>query len=472
MHRPIPPLPRAGATPWALVCLALTMLMSSLGTSITNVALPTLVETFDAPFNAVQWVVLAYLLAVTTLVVSVGRLGDLVGRRRLMMAGITVFTVASAGCAASSELWMLVVARAAQGLGAAAMMVLTMALVGDAVPRERAGRAMGFLGTMSAVGTALGPSLGGGLIAALGWPSIFLVNVPFGLLALAFAYRFLPIDRNHGNRPAFDHLGSVLLALALGAYALSMTLGRGSSGAARMMLLCVALVASGLFVIAMSRNASPLVRLELFRNRVVGTGFAMSGLVATIAMTTLVVGPFHLSGALGLDTASVGMAMTSGPLVAALVGVPAGRGVDRYGAHRMAVAGLMAMTAGCAAMSVSPVALGIAGYVLPLVTVTAGFAVFQAANNTAVVTGVEASQRGLVSGLLNLSRNLGLVTGASAMGAVFALATGAPDVATAGPGAIASGTHAAFAVAALLAGAALGLAIGSARPAAPATSNT
>ena len=139
---------------WALASLALTMLLSSLGTSIANVALPTLVHAFNASFHAVQWVVLAYLLAVTILVVSVGRLGDLFGRRRLMLGGITLFTVASITCGLASELWMLIAARAVQGFGGAVMMALTMALVGDAVPRHRAGRAMGFLGAMSAIGTA------------------------------------------------------------------------------------------------------------------------------------------------------------------------------------------------------------------------------------------------------------------------------------------------------------------------------
>ena len=126
---------------------------------------------------------MSYLLAVTTVVVSVGRLGDLLGRRRLMLLGIGVFTAASVACGVSTDLWLLVAARALQGLGAAVMMALTMAMVGDTVAPERAGSAMGFLGTTSAIGTALGPSLGGLLIAAWGWQAIFLINLPLGLLA-------------------------------------------------------------------------------------------------------------------------------------------------------------------------------------------------------------------------------------------------------------------------------------------------
>ena len=174
---------RTPSVRWALASLSLSMLLSSLGTSIANVGLPTLAQAFNASFQEVQWIVLAYLLAITTLIVSVGRLGDITGRRRLLLAGIVLFTVASVLCGVAPTLWLLIAARAAQGLGAAIMMALTMAFVGETVPKARTGSAMGLLGTMSAIGTALGPSLGGVLIAGLGWRAIFLVNVPLGILA-------------------------------------------------------------------------------------------------------------------------------------------------------------------------------------------------------------------------------------------------------------------------------------------------
>ena len=436
----------------AIASLSLTMLLSSLGTSIANVALPRFAVAFDASFQAVQWIVLAYLLAITTLIVSVGRLGDLVGRRRLMLAGIGVFTLASVACGLAPSLWMLVGARAAQGFGAAVMMALTMAFVGDAVPKDQAGRAMGLLGTMSAVGTALGPTLGGLLLAASGWRAIFFVAVPLGLAALLLAMRTLPRDRRSdpSTQPAFDFAGSFVLALTLAAYALAMTLGRGHFGMTNVALLGVAILGIGVFLVIESKAPSPLFRPVLLRDRATGTGFAMSALVTTVAMTTLVVGPFHLAGALHLAPAAIGIVMSAGPLVAALVGVPAGRGVDRHGAARMTLAGLAAMVAGCVALAVVPVAFGVWGYVAPLVVVTAGFAIFQAANNTAVMAVVDAGQRGVVSGLLNLSRNLGLITGASMMGAVFARAAGTSDIARAGVDAVVAGTHVAFGFAALL----------------------
>ncbi|MFN0298931.1 MAG: MFS transporter [Burkholderiales bacterium] len=455
---------------WVLLSLSLSMLLSSLGTSIANVALPTLVNAFGASFQQVQWVVLAYLLAITTLIVSVGRLGDIVGRRRLLMVGIFVFTVASLLCSVAPTLRLLIAARAAQGLGAAVMMALSMALVGEAAPKEKTGSAMGLLGTMSAVGTALGPMLGGVLIASFGWQAIFFLNVPLGVLALGLAQRYLPVDRpaSKADQVSFDTVGTLLLALTLAPYALAMTMGRGGFGPLNMALLLAAVLGVGLFVRTETRAASPLIRLAMFRNPVLSAGFAMSALVTTVVMATLVVGPFYLAGALALDAAHVGLVMSCGPIVAALTGVPAGRIVDRFGAHRMTVSGLAGMVVGCATLWMAPAASGIAGYVIPMVIITAHYALFQAANNTAVMADVAPDQRGVVSGVLNLSRNLGLITGASVMGAVFALASHAGDLTTAGPEAVAFGMQVTFAVAAALIAVALVIALGSVALARPA----
>src|SRR5215203_6345663 len=201
---------RTRSARWVLAGLSLSMLLSSLSTSIANVGLPTLAQAFTASFQEVQWVVLAYLLAITTLIVSVGRLGDITGRRRLLLAGIFLFTVASVLCGFAPTLWLLIAARAAQGLGAAVMMALTLAFVGEMVPKAKTGSAMGLLGTMSAIGTALGPSLGGILIAGFGWRAIFLVNVPLGILTFVLTYRHLPVDQPIGplgpktGRASFD----------------------------------------------------------------------------------------------------------------------------------------------------------------------------------------------------------------------------------------------------------------------------
>ncbi len=445
---------------WVLAGLSLSMLLSSLGTSIANVALPTLAQVFNASFQDVQWIVLAYLLAITTLIVSVGRLGDIVGRRRLLLAGIMVFTIASVLCGIAPNVWLLIAARALQGLGAAVMMALTMAFVGGTVPKERTGSAMGLLGAMSAVGTALGPSLGGVLIATLDWRAVFLVNLPLGLAAFFLAWRALPVDdaQATADRPGFDLLGTLLLALTLGAYALAMTLGRGHFGALNGALLLAAALGVVVFVAIERRAASPLIRLAMFADGRLSASLGMSLLVSTVLMATLVVGPFYLAHALGLNAAVVGMVLSVGPLVVALTGVPAGRVADRFGAQRMTVAGLVAIAGGCFTLAAIPVTFGIPGYLAPIVVVTLGYALFQTANNTAVMADVPADRRGVISGLLNLSRNLGLVTGASVMGAVFAFASSASDIATAPPEAVAGGMRITFAVAGGLIVAALAMA--------------
>jgi len=437
---------------WALAGLSLCMLLAALGTSIANVGLPMLGEVFEASFGQVQWIVLAYLLASTAVVVSAGRLGDLIGRRRLLLIGIALFTLASALCGAATTLWLLIAARAVQGVGAAIMMTLSMALIGDAAPKARAGSAMGLLGTMSAVGTALGPSLGGMLISGLGWRATFLISIPLGLIAFVLTQRSLPI-----NRPAprtglvgFDMRGTLLLAVMLVAYALAMTMGRSSFGLLNLAMLSLAVALALLFALTEARTASPLLRLAMFRDVGLSTSLAMSALVSTVMMATLVVGPFYLSRALGLEAALVGLAMSLGPFVAALAGVPAGRLVDRFGVQWMTVVGLIGMATGTSALSLIPTQFGIAGYVAPLVVITAGYALFQTANNTAVMTGIRPDQRGVISGMLNLSRNLGLITGASAMGTVFSLASATNDIAGAGPEAVATGMRMTFAVAVML----------------------
>jgi len=437
---------------WALAGLSLSILLASLGTSIANVALPTLAGVFDASFQDVQWVVIAYLLAITVVIVSVGRLGDIVGRRRLLAGGILLFTVASVLCGVAPTLWLLVAARVAQGLGAAVMMALAMALVGEAVPKARAGSAMGLLGTMSAVGTALGPSLGGLLIAGPGWRAIFLAGVPLAIAALVLTQRGLPVDRRAPgvDRARFDGIGTLLLALTLTAYALAMTLGRGSFDLLNGTLLLAAIVGAGLFVGSQRRAASPLVELETLSNSRLRARLAANSLVSTVMMATLVVGPFYLTRGLHLDEAVVGAAMSVGPIVSALSGVPAGRMVDRFGARAMTVLGLLTMACGAMALSVLPALFGLAGYVVAIGILTPGYQLFQAANNTMVMSDVRAERRGVVSGMLNLSRNLGLITGASVMGAVFTIASGTPDVTTAPAEAVAGGMQIAFAVSAIL----------------------
>jgi MFS family permease len=442
-----------------LAALSLAMLLPSLGTSIANVALPTLAASFHAPIHDVQWVVISYLLAVTTLIVGAGRLGDMLGRRRVLLFGIGIFAVASACGAIAPNLWWLVAIRGVQGLGAAIMMSLTVATVSDMVPKDRTGSAMGLLGTVSAVGTALGPSLGGLLINAFGWPSVFAFMAMAGAVAFVFGSQVFPADAAIKPKHfAFDFAGMMLLALSLGAYALSTTLGGAAPGLTNAGLAILALIGLAAFVANEARAPVPLVQLALLRDRALTAGLVSIGLVSTIMMATLVVGPFYLSGVLGLSPVQTGLAMSVGPGVSALTGVPAGRLVDRFGEATVTYSGLLGVAMGSALMMMLPGAFGVAGYIGGLAIITAGYALFQAANNTAVMNGATNENRGVTSALLGLSRNLGLITGASAMGAVFAFGSKGEGLFGQGTGG-AAGLQLTFAVAAVLGFVALAVAM-------------
>ncbi|MGQ3281458.1 MAG: MFS transporter, partial [Shinella sp.] len=309
---------------------------------------------------------------------------------------------------------------------------------------------MGLLGTMSAVGTALGPSLGGLLISGFGWHAIFLIAVPFGLSAFALVHHFLPDDRKAAATGRFDLVGAGLLAATLAAYALAMTVGEGRIGPLNVALVVASAVGAGLFVLRQRRIAFPLIRPSAFRRPGFPASLAANILVATVIMVTLVVGPFYLSRTLGLGPAQVGFVLAIGPVVSVLTGVVAGRFVDRFGASPMVAAGLATMAAGAAGLPVLSALFGLPGYILAIVVLTPGYQLFQAANNAAVMTGIAAEERGVISGLLNLSRNLGLITGASLMGAIFTLTVGTKDVTGASAAAVATGMHVTFAVAAIL----------------------
>ncbi|MBT9291628.1 MFS transporter [Prosthecodimorpha staleyi] len=460
--------PHATALP--LIGLVMAALLASLGTSIANVALPTLAQAFAAPFATVQWVVIAYLIAMTALIVGAGRLGDRFGRGRVLLAGLALFAAASLAAAAAPTLGLLIAARAVQGAGAAILMALSLALVRDSVPQDRIGTAMGLVGTLSAVGTALGPSLGGLLIGPFGWRAVFVAPVPLALLAFGVGVRTWTAERRTASvaPAAAGIVATALLSVTLAALAAAMTLGRDLFGPGGFALSALAVIGGAGFVRAERKAAVPLIAPALLRDPTLAASLAANALVATIMMATLVVGPFFLAGALGLDAARVGLIMSIGPVVSMATGILAGRLVDRRGAPAVMLAGLVLVAAGSAGLASLPLWFGAAGYVAGIAVLTPGYQLFQAANNTAVLAEIPSDRRGLVSGLLGLSRNLGLITGAAAMGAVFALAVKTADMARAAPAALGSGLAATFGVAALLAGAAIAITIRNRRPDDPA----
>ncbi len=420
-----------------LASLAGSILLASLGVSVATVALPTLARTFSAGVQHVQWVVLAYLLAVTTTIVSAGRLGDLCGNRRVLLGGLTLFTVASAACALAPGLDWLIAGRMVQGLGAAILMSLPISMAKGLVARNRLGTAMGLLGTMSAIGTALGPSVGGMLIDGLGWRAPFVLLASGGVLMLAAVMTSVPRSQaSQTNRRRMDWAGSAWLSVVLLCFAMTATGGKvGVPVPAWIWLLVGALALAG-FIRTEMTVGSPLIPVSLLRERALATALAINLLVGAVMMATLVVGPFYLSFGLGLSNTTTGLVMAAGPVAAALSGVPAGRITDRFGTSRTLLAGLMVATTGLCAFALLPRLIGIPGYVLALILVTPGFQLFLAANNTAVMQAAADSNRGMLSGLLGLSRNLGFMAGASLLPMVFNAILGETGVADSTPRAI------------------------------------
>lgn len=418
---------------WILACLALSTLLASLGMSIANVALPTLSEEFAVPIQTVQWVVVAYLLAVTAMIVNAGKLGDIFGRKNVLLWGIGLFTLASLFCGLSTSFWMLLISRGVQGAGAAVQIALTMAYVQEVVAKEKIGMAMGLLGTMSALGTMLSPTLGGLIISSVGWHSIFFVFIPLGVIDFILAMRVLP-NTKATAKPTLsqlDLIGTFLLTTTLLCYALAVTLGKGNFHWQNLGLVSIALIGFALFLFTEKKVNHPLLDLRMFKNKKLRSGLLVNAIVSTVMMSTLIVGPFYLTYALGFQENVVGLILSIGPLVSSISGVSAGRLVDKLGSSTAIILGLLIMVAATFSLALLPIFWGLQGYIVAIVFLTPGYQLFLAANNTDVMSDANQSTRGVISGILNLSRNLGFITGATIIGAIFALAAGTQDIATA-----------------------------------------
>lgn len=215
------------ATKWlVMVGVGMGVLMATLDSSIVNISLPTLVEAFETNFATVQWVVISYLVVVSSLILGAARLGDMYDKKKLYIAGMILFTTGSLLCAISSSVNALIAFRALQGLGATLLQALGMAIITEVFPAYERGRALGIQGTIVAIGIALGPPLGGIIIGLIGWHWVFLVNLPVGIIALIIVTRFLPSLPAKQPDQRFDILGAMLMFTTLGCYALGMTLGQ------------------------------------------------------------------------------------------------------------------------------------------------------------------------------------------------------------------------------------------------------
>lgn len=405
-----------------LAAVTVGLFLGAVDASIVNIALPTLVHEFRTDFPTIQWVVLAFLLGLTTLMLSVGRLADMIGKKRIFIWGLWLFTAASVLCGLSPTVWALILFRLVQAIGAAMIVALGVAIVTEVWPREERGRAIGTSGGAIALGIVVGPTLGGLLISTLGWRWIFFVNLPFGLAALFLTLRFVPDLRPTRTAGAFDWFGALALGSGLLALSLALTVGQnlGFSDPRILALFVVAALALGAFVVIEQRVRAPMIDLALFRDPRFTVNL-FTGFLSFVAIAGVVfLLPFYLELVAGLPVAQVGILMAIVPLVMAAIGPLSGALSDKVGTRAVSVLGLISIFVGYIAAATLDVNTSPLGYVLRMLPVGIGMGTFQSPNNSAIMGAAPRERLGVASGMLSMTRTLGQTAGIALLGAFFA----------------------------------------------------
>jgi EmrB/QacA subfamily drug resistance transporter len=401
--------------------VAVAVLLATIDGSIVNVALPTIRAELDTSLAVVQWVPVGYLLTLATLTLGVGRLGDIIGKKRIYTTGFVVFTVASVACGLAPTIAALIVFRVAQAVGAVMMLSLGIAILTEAFPPGERGKALGVVGTFVSIGVVTGPVVGGILIAGFDWRAIFFVNLPVGIVGTWMARRYVPDTAPLGGQ-RFDVVGALVMSGALLATSLAVTggqeLGYGS-------LPIVALFAAGLvlalvFVGVERRSSQPMLDLAMFRSPPfavsVVTGYLAYAAVASVFFLL----PFYLEGVLGYDTRQTGLALGIAPLLLGLVSPIAGSWSDRVGIRRITLAGLVVMLVGYGGFITLTTDITFLHYALIAAPIGLGLGMFQSPNNSALMGSVPAEHAGVAGGMVTLTRLLGQITGVAVLGSLWA----------------------------------------------------
>jgi len=406
---------------YVMAAVAMGVFLATIDGSIVNVALPTLVRAFETEFAVVQWVVLSYLLTVTTLMLSMGRLGDMVGKKPLYAGGFVIFTMGSVLCGLAPTVYWLIAFRLLQAIGAAMMMALGMAIVTEAFPPSERGKALGLSGTMVSVGIVLGPVLGGLLIGALSWRWIFFVNLPVGIVGTWMVIRFVPAFKPEGGQ-RFDFAGALFLFVSLMALLLALTLGQqvGFAAPGILALFASGIVFLGVFVAIEWKSKQPMIDLRLFQNRLFSINLVTALIVFVCLAGTIILMPFYLENVLGYDPRTVGFVLAIVPIALGITAPISGILSDRMGSRPITVLGLFVLVIGFAAVSTLSVRTTTLGYILRFLPIGIGIGIFQSPNNSAVMGAVPRARLGIASGLLSVTRTLGQSIGIAALGALWA----------------------------------------------------
>jgi len=387
--------------------------MATLDSSIVNVALPTIARDFGADVKVVAWTVQAYLLTTMALLLVGGRLLDLWGERKVMAAGFAIFTAGSALCAMSLTVEMLIASRAFQGMGAAVLMSANQGLVARAFRPEERGRTLGMVGTVVSVGLASGPPLGGLLIGTLGWRSIFYINIPIGILAVAYCVRALGAGRRSTESETFDWVGSLLIVAGLASLFAGLDRGvdRGWSDADVLLLFASSLALLALFVLHERRTRSPLLDLSVFSNRFFVQSCAATFLVFFGMISAMILLPFYLQDVREFRPEKVGLLMMILPASMLLVAPLGGLISDKVGVRLPATFGLGLVGAGLLFLSGLESQTAVAGIVWPLALIGVGMGFFGSPNSSAILSSVAPGKVGAASGLSALMRTSGVAFG-------------------------------------------------------------
>ena len=407
---------------WAILAVAFGVSLSVIDSAIANVALPTIGLELGISSADSIWIVNAYQLAIMISLLSFSALGDVVGYRKVYIGGLMLFTVASVGCALSTSLPTLVLARVMQGFGAAAVTSVNTTLIRIIYPKAQLGRGMGINATVVAVSSVAGPTLAAGILSVAEWPWLFAVNIPIGLVALWLSRRFLPDNPVRVSARRFDWRDAVMNALTFGLLIASVE--GFSHGLDPRIVACGAsafCVVGYLFVRSQLRKPYPLLPFDLLRIPIFSLSVFTSICSFVAQMLALVALPFFLQKELGYSDVQTGLLLTAWPAVIVVVAPVAGLLVERVHAGVLGGVGLTVMAAGLLLLALLPDHPTDGAIIWRLVVCGAGFGLFQAPNNSILIASAPAYRSGSASGMLATARLIGQTTGAALMALFFHL---------------------------------------------------
>ena len=386
--------------------------MTPLDGSAVNVIIPIVQSEFHLAITQVAWISLAYLLFVTSFVLPFGRVGDIVGFRRIFLLGSALFVVTSVLCGLSTSFHWLIISRSVQGIGACMMMAVSGGLITAIFPAHERGRALGILGMVISIGAITGPSLGGLLTTIGGWRLIFYINLPIGIVGLLLCGRLVPelkMDR-HGS---VDWTGAFLGVIALGSFVLAVTQGDvwGWTSWATLGCVITSIVVGTAFYMAEAKNPSPILDFGLFKHPVfLGANVALTmNFLAQFSASFLV--PKYLIDAMHLSVGKTGLIMMALPISIFILAPYSGALSDRIGTRPLAIAGEAMVTCGLVLLAISAPTMKLTYVVPSLMILGIGAGLFQSPNNSAIMGSVPRERLGTGGAVMAAMRNLGMTLG-------------------------------------------------------------